>query len=149
MENMATKQTEGNLNSSANTGSSKGSLASTKEVGDEVSKLYCADVADAECVLKELANERELAIDIEAVDIDDLSEDVSLIQIGTPTRAVVFDVLQMKHSPDFFGNLRPIMEGQHVIKYFFDCRHDCNILKKRYEIDVKNILDLQLLEVLY
>ena len=146
---MAAKQLTENLKNDANTSSSKDSFGATKGVENEVSKLYCADIAEAMCILKELANEKGLAVDVESVDLNDMRTDVSLIQIGTPTQTVVFDILQMKHSPEFLSHLRPILKNQHIIKYFFDCRHACNILKKRYQIDVKNILDLQLLEVLY
>lgn len=89
----------------------------------------------------------ELAVDIEG---DNLSRHgkIFTIQVYAPSidTFYLFDCKTLSYS-DVRLALNNVFSSNSVIKYFFDCRSDVDALYHQYNIELKNVVDVQLFEV--
>ncbi|XP_064642150.1 piRNA biogenesis protein EXD1-like [Lineus longissimus] len=91
--------------------------------------------------------EELIAVDCEGVN---LGRDGSLtvVAIGTRTDTFLFDVLKLG-ARVFDRGLREILEDVNTVKLMFDCRGDSDALWHHNKVRLANVMDIQLMQVLY
>jgi len=107
---------------------------------------------DAPCILDEwsedIANQLTQAFDaatIVALDAEgiDLSREglISIVQLATPSRCFLVDVLGKIPDDPLIDWLRTILESTEITKVIHDCRMDSDALKHHLNIELTNVHD--------
>jgi hypothetical protein len=104
-------------------------------------------MAHAQAVCKKLLTVRSMiAIDIEGVKLG-RSGTVSLVQVAVSENEVYcFDILALGNA--IFSkkeDLGEILESERILKLFYDCRIDGDVLKAKYKVELRHAYDLQVL----
>jgi len=100
-----------------------------------------------ETALKYIASSGVISVDCEGVKLDRTGE-LCLIQIATTYHVFIFDALSLGEVL-FDKGLRSILQSQNIVKVFYDCRGDSDILYHQYGVELNGVLDVALTEVFY
>ena len=117
---------------------------------------YDYKVVDRDSVLLEAISEIKqkiaerntlLAVDCEG---DSLSRKgaLTVITVATEEKVYIFDVQKLGQVV-FSGGLGEILEDSSREKLMFDCRQDSDALWHQFQVKLKGVLDIQLLEIIY
>jgi ribonuclease D len=88
-------------------------------------------------LVKRLAREPILAVDLEADSLHHYQEKVCLIQISTPAESVIIDPLAL----DDLSPLAPVMADKAIRKVFHGADYDIRSLHRDFGIEVHNLFD--------
>jgi len=112
-------------------------LAATDiEVVDTVNR--CSSVCE------ELLRQTEIAVDLEGEELSRHGP-LCILQVAVRDgRVFLFDVIQLGRE-GFDQGLRQLLESDQVSKLFFDCRCDADALYYQFELQLRNVLDMQVL----
>lgn len=98
----------------------------------------------AEEALKELSNEKIVAVDVEANGLDPYTNLLLLVQIGTEEKSYVFDARSVKLNK--IPLYKEILEDSSKIKILQNAKFDYSYLKHQTGVEMKNIFDTMLAE---
>lgn len=101
-------------------------------------------VKDAIAAIK---REELIAVDCEGVNLG-RDGTLTLVTIGTRTNTFLFDVLKLG-ARVFDRGLREVLKDTKILKLLFDCRGDSDALWHLYKVRLTNVMDIQLMQVLY
>jgi len=91
-----------------------------------------------------------ISIDTECTGLDPYTSKLSLVQIGIPNKAFVFDVRHdTDHSSLHFNALRPILENPKFLKILQNATYDMEMIKAKHGFYLENIYDTMLVEQLF
>ena len=117
---------------------------------DAEARPAAAEVLDTvegcQAAVAQLLLEKEVAIDIEGVDLSRQGE-VCIIQAFGPSSPAVylFDIHVLGESAFGGGGLRALLEAEQVTKLFYDVRGDCDALQHLHGVRVRGAYDVQVL----
>ncbi|KAL7959693.1 hypothetical protein V8C34DRAFT_279122 [Trichoderma compactum] len=115
---------------------------------DNVKVHYCESKATTERVCKEyFLNEDVIGLDLEWIKFarrtDGPRQNVSLIQIASPSRIALIHVAVFTEKEDFLGpSFRKIMENPNVSKVGVNITPDCTRLKNHLGVTVRGVFEL-------
>lgn len=95
-------------------------------------------------VTQKLLQTTILAIDLEGVDLSRNGE-VCLINITDRENIWLFDVCELGASCFEEGGLKEVFSSSKIIKIIYDGRSDCDALFHLYGIEIKKVVDLQVM----
>lgn len=91
-----------------------------------------------------------ISVDTEATALDPYEAKVSLVQIGIPNKAFVFDVRHDTNRSSVHADLlRPMLTNKNTLKILQNACYDMEILKTNYGFYIENIYDTMLTEQLF
>ncbi|CAC5423185.1 EXD1 [Mytilus coruscus] len=93
-----------------------------------------------------LSTENIIALDLEGLNLS-RSGTITLLAIASRSQVYLFDVLKLGPST-FDKGLKEIFEDDAINKLLFDCREDSDALWHLYDVNLKGVLDIQLLEII-
>jgi ribonuclease D len=100
-----------------------------------------------ESALNFISRSSTISVDCEGVKLE-RSGELCLIQIATTFHVFLFDVASL--GPVLFDKgLRSILQSPSIVKVFYDCRGDSDILYHQYGVELRGVLDVALTEVFY
>lgn len=109
---------------------------------------YITDEDSARRAMSELANYDVLSLDTECTGLDPYSSKVSLVQLGIPGKAFVFDVrYDTPHSSLHLDVLKPILVGKQL-KILQNASYDMGMIKAHYGFYIENVYDTMIVEQL-
>eukprot|EP00930_Biecheleria_cincta_P030460 TRINITY_DN21102_c0_g2_i2.p1 TRINITY_DN21102_c0_g2~~TRINITY_DN21102_c0_g2_i2.p1 ORF type:complete len:332 (-),score=69.35 TRINITY_DN21102_c0_g2_i2:115-1110(-) len=99
-----------------------------------------------QAAVAELFREKEVAVDIEGVELGRRGE-ICLIQITGASSDIVylFDIFVLRDKTFGEGGLKKLLETEEVAKLFFDVRADCDALHHIFGVNVCAAYDVQVL----
>lgn len=103
-------------------------------------------VQECQVVVAQLFREKEVAIDIEGVELGRRGE-ICIIQMtgASSDKVYVFDICLLKDEAFGEGGLQKLLEAEEVTKLFFDVRGDCDALHYLFGVNVCGAYDVQVL----
>ena len=102
--------------------------------------------AFTQCVL-ELKRAKVIAYDCEGVRLSRTGK-ITLLQIAIPKKIFLIDVMTIGVKEVFIdGGLKDIIESEEILKLAYDVRMDSDALFHQHDVVLKNVLDLQLLDI--
>ena len=102
--------------------------------------------AFTQCVL-ELKRAKVIAYDCEGVRLSRTGK-ITLLQIAIPKKIFLIDVMTIGGKEVFTdGGLKDIIESEEILKLAYDVRMDSDALFHQHDVVLKNVLDLQLLDI--
>ena len=102
--------------------------------------------AFTQCVL-ELKRAKVIAYDCEGVRLSRTGK-ITLLQIAIPKKIFLIDVMTIGGKEVFIdGGLKDIIESEEILKLAYDVRMDSDALFHQHDVLLKNVLDLQLLDI--
>ena len=102
--------------------------------------------AFTQCVL-ELKRAKVIAYDCEGVRLSRTGK-ITLLQIAIPKKIFLIDVMNIGGKEVFIdGGLKDIIESEEILKLAYDVRMDSDALFHQHDVVLKNVLDLQLLDI--
>ena len=102
--------------------------------------------AFTQCVL-ELKRAKVIAYDCEGVRLSRTGK-ITLLQIAIPKKIFLIDVMTIGGKEVFIdGGLKDIIESEEILKLAYDVRMDSDALFHQHDVVLKNVLDLQLLDI--
>ncbi|CAL6286741.1 unnamed protein product [Bathycoccus prasinos] len=102
--------------------------------------------ASTQCVL-ELKRAKVIAYDCEGVRLSRTGK-ITLLQIAIPKKIFLIDVMTIGGKEVFIdGGLKDIIESEEILKLAYDVRMDSDALFHQHDVVLKNVLDLQLLDI--
>ena len=102
--------------------------------------------AFTQCVL-ELKRAKVIAYDCEGVRLSRTGK-ITLLQIAIPKKIFLIDVMTIGGKEVFIdGGLKDIIESEEILKLAYDVRMDSEALFHQHDVVLKNVLDLQLLDI--
>lgn len=110
---------------------------------------YIKDETRAKEVLAFLDQQSVLEVDTEGTSLDPFSCKTTLIQIGIPNMAYVFDVRHDLPGINIHGSLfKDILTSKKHLKILQNSSYDMKVLKVQYGFYIENIYDTMLAEIL-
>ncbi|XP_022090521.1 piRNA biogenesis protein EXD1-like [Acanthaster planci] len=88
-----------------------------------------------------------LAVDCEGESLSRKGQ-LSLVSVALPTHTYLFDIKTLG-AKVFDEGLRDLLQDPDREKLMFDCRSDSDCLWHQYHVKLTNVLDLQLLQIIY
>ena len=125
--------------------------AECREILDELDEqvvLIDSHTSEAftQCVL-ELKRAKVIAYDCEGVRLSRTGK-ITLLQIAIPKKIFLIDVMNIGGKEVFIdGGLKDIIESEEILKLAYDVRMDSDALFHQHDVVLKNVLDLQLLDI--
>ncbi|CAG2246093.1 EGL [Mytilus edulis] len=120
------------------------------EEGKEQLYKYITNTEEQESAVKEINNalstEKIIAIDLEGANLSRAGS-ITLLAIATRSQIYLFDVLKLGPAT-FDKGLKEILEDDAINKLLFDCREDSDALWHLFDVNLKGVLDIQLLEII-
>lgn len=111
---------------------------------------YITKAEEAKTALSEIANYKVIEVDTETTDLDPYVGKISLLQIGIPDKAFVFDVRHdTEHSNIHLELFKSILIDKNILKLLQNAVFDMKYIKKHGEFYVNNIYDTMLVEQLF
>lgn len=111
---------------------------------------YITKEEEARRALNEIANYDVIELDTETTDLDPYQAKVSLLQIGVPNRAFVFDVRRdIGRSEIDLSFFAPILTDEKKLKLIQNAVFDMKMIKRHGNYYVNNIYDSMLVEQLF
>ena len=102
--------------------------------------------AFTQCVL-ELKRAKVIAYECEGVRLSRTGK-ITLLQIAIPKKIFLIDVMTIGGKEVFIdGGLKDIIESEEILKLAYDVRMDSDALFHQHDVVLKNVLDLQLLDI--
>ena len=98
-----------------------------------------ADLCKAVEILKQ---EKIVSLDTEGTSLDYYYNKLLLVQIGTPTKAYIFDTQKIKN----FEPLKEVIENPKILKIVQNGKYDYGIIKVALNLEIVNIYDTMLAE---
>lgn len=105
---------------------------------------YITTEEKARTALSEISNYRIIELDTEATGLDPYLSKVSLLQIGIPNKAFVFDMRVLG-----FDLFKPILTDRNILKLLQNAVYDLKLIKVHGGYYVENIYDTMLVEQLF
>jgi len=126
-------------------------LIETKEIGlPRPNYEYVTTEEAARAALNDISRFDCLSTDTECTDLNPFYAKVSLVQIGTPEKAYVFDVrADTEHSSIDMSLLEPIFVDPSITKIFQNAVFDMKLLKYTHGFYIENVYDTMLVEQLF
>lgn len=110
---------------------------------------YITNEEDARRAMSSIDKYKVIGIDTECTALDPYEARVSLVQIGLPNKAFVFDVRHdTGHSSLHFDVIKPLFIGNDKLRILQNATFDMKIIKVKYGFYVENIYDTMLVEQL-
>lgn len=110
---------------------------------------YITDEENARRAMNEIVRHNMISIDTECTALDPYEARVSLVQIGIPNKAFVFDVRHdTEHSSLHFDTIKPLFVGNNALRLLQNAAFDMKIIKANYGFYIENIYDTMLVEQL-
>jgi len=81
-----------------------------------------------------------VALDVEGIDLCRMGQ-ISLVQLATPSRCFLLDLLGKDKTDPLVGWLRSVLENPNVEKIVHDCRMDSDALSHLLDINIINVHD--------
>ncbi len=105
---------------------------------------YITELSRAEEVLRELMNEKVIAVDVESNGLDAYTSKLICVQIGTRTISYIFDAraLNLKEIPLY----KDLLENPNIVKLFQNGKFDYKFLKLQTGVVINNMYDTMLAE---
>ncbi|CAC5423187.1 EXD1 [Mytilus coruscus] len=126
-----------------------GSAQKCEEVKEQFYK-YITNTEEQETAVHEIENalstEKMIAIDLEGANLSRAGT-ITLLAIATRSQVYLFDVLKLGPA-SFEKGLKEIFEDDAINKLLFDCREDSDALWHLFDVNLKGVLDIQLLEII-
>jgi len=111
---------------------------------------YITKEEEARRVLSEISNYKVIEVDTETTGLDPYTSKISLLQIGIPNKAFVFDVRHdTEHSNIHLELFKPILTDKNILKLLQNAVFDMKFIKKHGEYYINNIYDTMLVEQLF
>jgi ribonuclease D len=88
--------------------------------------------------LRQLEDEREIAVDVEADSLYSYPEKVSLVQVSTPSSNTILDPLRGRAGMHGLG---AILANSEILKVFHGGDFDIRLLKKHFDLQVHTVAD--------
>jgi len=126
-------------------------LVETKEIYlPKPNYEYVTTEDAAHAALSDISRFDCVAVDTECTHLDPFYAKVSLVQIGTPEKAYVFDVRSdTEHSSVDVSTLKPVLIDKNVNKIVQNSVFDMKLLKQTHGFYIENIYDTMLTEQLF
>jgi DNA polymerase I-like protein with 3'-5' exonuclease and polymerase domains len=125
-------------------------------IGEDVLRLpkpnytYITNEEEAGRALDEISKYNIYGLDTECTDLDPFNAKLSLIQIGIPNKAFVFDVrYDTDNSSLHPTKLYPILQDKSIKKIIQNATFDMKLLKNKFGFYLENIYDTMLVEQLF
>ena len=110
---------------------------------------YITDEESARKAMSQMVNHDVLSMDTEGTGLDPHNSRVSLVQLGIPNQAFVFDVRHdTPHSSLHIDVLKPILTGKQL-KILQNASYDMEMIKANFGFYVENIYDTMIVEQLF
>jgi len=101
-------------------------------------------------VLSEISKHDSIEVDTEATGLDPYTSKISLLQIGVPGKAYVFDVRHdTEHSSVHLDLFKPLLTNKRVLKLLQNAVFDMKLIKLQGGYYIENIYDTMLVEQLF
>jgi DNA polymerase I-like protein with 3'-5' exonuclease and polymerase domains len=111
---------------------------------------YITKEDEARAALNEISKYNILEVDSETTGLDPYTSKASLLQIGIPNKAFVFDVRNdTEHSNISWDLFKPILTDKNVLKILQNAVFDMKVIKLQGGYYVENIYDTMLVEQLF
>jgi len=111
---------------------------------------YITKIDEARTVLNEISKYNILEVDSETTGLDPYTSKISLLQIGIPNQAFVFDMrCDTEHSDVSLDLFRPVLTDKNVLKILQNAVFDMKVIKLQGGYYVENIYDTMLVEQLF
>jgi exonuclease 3'-5' domain-containing protein 1 len=99
-----------------------------------------------QCVI-ELKQSKVIAYDCEGVRLSRTGK-ITLLQIALPKKIFLIDVMTAGGKEVFIdGGLKDVIQSEEILKLAYDVRMDSDALFHQHDVLIKNVLDLQLLDI--
>jgi exonuclease 3'-5' domain-containing protein 1 len=99
-----------------------------------------------QCVI-ELKQSKVIAYDCEGVRLSRTGK-ITLLQIAVPKKIFLIDVMTAGGKEVFIdGGLKDVIQSEEILKLAYDVRMDSDALFHQHDVLIKNVLDLQLLDI--
>lgn len=105
---------------------------------------YITTEEQARRALTEISNHNVIEVDLEATGLDPYLSKVSLLQMGIPNKAFVFDMRML--GLDLF---RPILVDRNIVKILQNAVYDMKLVKVHGGYYIENVYDTMLVEQLF
>lgn len=110
---------------------------------------YIADEENARRAMEQILKYNVFSIDSEGTSLDPYETKVSLVQIGIPNKAYVFDVRHdTEHSSLRLDTLKPVLTDPSTLKILQNAAYDMEVIKAKCGFYIENIYDTMLVEQL-
>jgi len=110
---------------------------------------YITNEEDAGRAIEEILKHPRIPIDTEVTDLDPYLAKLSLVQMGTPNFAYVFDVRHdTEHSSLHVSKLDPVLNNNSILKVLQNAVFDMKVLKLARGYYLRSIYDTMLVEQL-
>lgn len=111
---------------------------------------YINTEEQARSALSEISNYKIIEVDTEATGLDPYKAKISLVQIGIPNKAFVFDVRKdTEHSSIDLSLFKPILTDPQILKILQNAVFDMKLFKVHGKFYPVNIFDTMLVEQLF
>ncbi len=111
---------------------------------------YITKVDEACAALDEITNYNILEVDSETTGLDPYTSKISLLQIGIPNKAFVFDVrCDTEHSDVGLDLFKQVLTDKSILKILQNAVFDMKVLKLQGGYYIENIYDTMLVEQLF
>ena len=111
---------------------------------------YITNEEEGSRALAEIDKYKLLCIDTECTDLDPFVAKLSLLQIGVPNKAFVFDLrYDTEHSSFHPTKLYPILKNKDIKKIIQNTAFDMKLIKHKFGFYLENIYDTMLVEQLF
>ncbi len=111
---------------------------------------YITNVDDIGRVLEDISHYPEIEVDTETTGLDPYQSKISLVQIGIPNKAYVFDIRSdLDHVSVDIENLKPILSNKGTLKVLQNAVFDMKMIKVHGGYYLENIYDTMLVEQLF
>ena len=105
---------------------------------------YIATEEEATPVLERLAQEKMVAVDLEATDLDPFTSTILTVQIGTKDISYIFDTRKITFKD--YEPFKKLMESPKVLKILHNAKFDYKMIKLQFGVEITNIYDTMLAE---
>lgn len=102
----------------------------------ENTRILTTDV-EISALAKHLAQETEIAIDLEADSLHNYREKICLIQVSTVDKTILIDPLAVTN----LDPLKPVLANPAITKIFHAADYDLRSLKRDYDININGLFD--------
>jgi len=119
-----------------------------KELDEQVVFIDTAsDSKEFKEFVESLREQKVIAYDCEGVKLSRTGK-ITLLQIAIPGKIYLIDLMKLGGEEVFVkGELRDILQSDQILKLAYDVRMDSDALFHQHNVLIKNVLDLQILDI--
>ena len=104
----------------------------------------------AKQIVADLSRYSVLSIDTEATALDPYEARISLVQVGVPGQAYVFDVRNdLEYSSVDIKTIKPLLTGPEFVRIFQNAAYDMEVVYTNFGFFIDNIYDTMIVEQLF